>query len=859
MGEVKGNQDIGGFSGYVNNSSIINSFSSTKATGNAGTASFVGQTINNSIIKNNITLVNQLSGYKFDGRTANDKFTNFSNNYENKGNIGTSTLTRPNIDFTDKISVAEESDVQSTSFYMGTLNWDSNIWDFSKVQTGGLPKLKNSDPNSISSTVSRYEIRTAEEFETLLKAHPDSLFSIEADIDLSTLNLNLANKNAIINGDFMGRIEGNNHTLSGNTKPIFENLKYARISKIKIEGSTISSGTKNIGTLSQKANSAEIRNIVVNNIKVNSTNSEVGGLIGTVANSTIENVHITNSKVSGTNRVGLLTGYATENTIIAESSSNGNITATGNTIGGLVGEVANSSKIENSYSMGTTQGNTNVGGLVGLLTNSSITKSFSSVSVSGENAVAGFVGKSTNNSTVQNNISLGNQDRQYKFDGATTESDLSGYQGNYEYEETIGTSTLDRNINFNGKINLATKSDIINIDFYKNTLGWSEEIWDFSKVTAEKTPKLRKLDPNEPEAIIVKENINSVDEFIEKLSKRPDGQYTIMSDLDFSNKTYKVGSTVIPGIFFGRIEGNGHTIKNLSNATIFEQFNGEVQNLNIQNFEHGVVWNKPPYEHFVSTGESDKTQNNVAVFAKKSSGAKFYNMRLERIIIFGNNNIAVMTSNDTNSTFEKINVTEAFVMTASNTKDCGNRASTFISEKTGGIIKNCYVQGELHSAGNDSGAIIGLSRVGVTIENVVANIIGRSYSAEAAQMSGLFIGKIDGKTTIDNSVSIGKLLSNRYLLNKFAMIPNTANIEYITNSYENGAEDGISNSNGTNIKTATKEQLLSKEFYRDTLHFDESIWDLDNIQERIYSESPYPHSPDPTRFPMIIDFGGLKK
>ena len=859
VGEVKGNQDIGGFSGYVNNSSIINSFSSTKATGNAGTASFVGQTINNSIIKNNITLVNQLSGYKFDGRTANDKFTNFSNNYENKGNIGTSTLTRPNIDFTDKISVAEESDVQSTSFYMGTLNWDSNIWDFSKVQTGGLPKLKNSDPNSISSTVSRYEIRTAEEFETLLKAHPDSLFSIEADIDLSTLNLNLANKNAIINGDFMGRIEGNNHTLSGNTKPIFENLKYARISKIKIEGSTISSGTKNIGTLSQKANSAEIRNIVVNNIKVNSTNSEVGGLIGTVANSTIENVHITNSKVSGTNRVGLLTGYATENTIIAESSSNGNITATGNTIGGLVGEVANSSKIENSYSMGTTQGNTNVGGLVGLLTNSSITKSFSSVSVSGENAVAGFVGKSTNNSTVQNNISLGNQDRQYKFDGATTESDLSGYQGNYEYEETIGTSTLDRNINFNGKINLATKSDIINIDFYKNTLGWSEEIWDFSKVTAEKTPKLRKLDPNEPEAIIVKENINSVDEFIEKLSKRPDGQYTIMSDLDFSNKTYKVGSTVIPGIFFGRIEGNGHTIKNLSNATIFEQFNGEVQNLNIQNFEHGVVWNKPPYEHFVSTGESDKTQNNVAVFAKKSSGAKFYNMRLERIIIFGNNNIAVMTSNDTNSTFEKINVTEAFVMTASNTKDCGNRASTFISEKTGGIIKNCYVQGELHSAGNDSGAIIGLSRVGVTIENVVANIIGRSYSAEAAQMSGLFIGKIDGKTTIDNSVSIGKLLSNRYLLNKFAMIPNTANIEYITNSYENGAEDGISNSNGTNIKTATKEQLLSKEFYRDTLHFDESIWDLDNIQERIYSESPYPHSPDPTRFPMIIDFGGLKK
>ena len=182
-----------------------------------------------------------------------------------------------------------------------------------------------------------------------------------------------------------------------------------------------------------------------------------------------------------------------------------------------------------------------------------------------------------------------------------------------------------------------------------------------------------------------------------------------MKDLDFAGKIYKVGSVLIPGVFFGRIEGNGYTIKNLSNATIFEQFNGEVQNLNIKNFQHGVVWNKPPYEHLVSTGESDKTQNNVSAFAKKSSSAKFYNMRLERIIMFGNNNLAIITTNDKDSTFEKISVTQALVMTASKAKDCGNKASTFISEKTGGSIKNCYVQGEMHSAGNDSGAIIGLS------------------------------------------------------------------------------------------------------------------------------------------------------
>ena len=119
-------------------------------------------------------------------------------------------------------------------------------------------------------------------------------------------------------------------------------------------------------------------------------------------------------------------------------------------------------------------------------------------------------------------------------------------------------------------------------------------------------------------------------------------------------------------------------------------------------------------------------------------------MKFNRIIVIGNNNIAVVTSNDENSTFEKINVKRALVLTARNINQ-GKNASTFISEKTGGSIKNCYVQGEMHSAGNDSGAIIGLSHGGITIENVVSNIIGRAYNADTAKTTGLFIGKINGK------------------------------------------------------------------------------------------------------------------
>ncbi len=84
-----------------------------------------------------------------------------------------------------------------------------------------------------------------------------------------------------------------------------------------------------------------------------------------------------------------------------------------------------------------------------------------------------------------------------------------------------------------------------------------------------------------------------------------------------------------------------------------------------------------------------------------------------------------------------------------------------LAKKTGGSIKNCYIQGEMHTAGSESGAVIGLSHGGIKIENVVANIIGRGYKEETAQNSGLFIGKIEGKTEIK------KIL---YLLEKHYMI-----------------------------------------------------------------------------------------
>ena len=820
-GKAMGSKDVGGFIGYVNQSSIINCFSNARAEGNDGIASFVGQTVNNSKIQNNITLVNQFKGYKFDGRTRNDNFVNFSRNYENEGNSGTSTLDRTDIDFNGKIDIVPEVEVKTENFYTETLGWNEEIWDFSKVSNGGIPKLRNSDPNDNAFAVTTYHIKSADEFISKIEADPYARFIIDNDIDFSS-------KDTIIDIEFKGILEGNNHKLSGNKFPIFNTLNKAKITGLILEGSTIKAEQDNVGVLAKTAINSEIENVHVIEAIIIGAHSKVGGIIGYV-----------------------------ENSILKASSSNASISASGNNIGGLVGEITSSTIIENSYSSGETQGNQNVGGLVGNVVGSTIKYSYSNTSVNGMKGIAGFIGQSTGNSIIQNNISLGNQNnKHYKFDSKTENEQFTNYSANYEYKENRGKSTLLREgIEFDGKIGVVTKEQITSKEFYIETLGWDEEIWDLSTVTKEYTPKLKNLDPNETKAIgVYKSEIDSVDKFLTELKTHPNGEFTITADLDFSNKEYNVGSILIPGVFNGVIKGNGHTIKNLKNATIFEQFNGEVGNLNLDKFNYGAVFFTGINSQYVSPGQSDKTQSNIAVFAKKSLNATYSNMKFSKITMFGHDNVAVVVSVDYNSTFENINVSQAYVNAGKIGNGGGNQSSTFISEKIGGLIKNCYVQGELITVGNNNGGILGVANCEVKIENVISNIFAQNGNNEAVGTNGLFVGKLDQTSVIKNSVSLGATTASSIGIHKFVGIKD--DISNIQNCYENKSGNGTSDANGSNIQEIDKEQLKNKDFYITKLNFDEKIWALDNILERHYTESVNAHGMGrPEDFPLMIFFG----
>ncbi len=56
--------------------------------------------------------------------------------------------------------------------------------------------------------------------------------------------------------------------------------------------------------------------------------------------------------------------------------------------------------------------------------------------------------------------------------------------------------------------------------------------------------------------------------------------------------------------------------------------------------------------------------------------------------------------------------------------------------KTGGTIKNCYVQGEIYGSGTQNGGIVSLTQGDVTIENVIANMYMSCGSAVNAANLG---------------------------------------------------------------------------------------------------------------------------
>lgn len=324
----------------------------------------------------------------------------------------------------------------------------------------------------------------------------------------------------------------------------------------------------------------------------------------------------------------------------------------------------------------------------------------------------------------------------------------------------------------------------------------------------------------------LKNKITSIEDFL-KLNDNPGGIYVLETDLDFTD--YTGNGSVITTTFTGKLDGNGHTLSNLTNLSLFNSVTGTIENLTIQNF----------------TNIGTATTDDVAAFIKLTNGATLRNLKFENITLQGRHRVAVVASFDNaNSTFENISVKNA------NVKGSGVYVSTFIGRKYGGAIRNVFVEGTMEITTTENGGIVGAFQKGGTLENVVSkvNIVktGNTYSpVDKSEYNGGIVGNIYDNPTIRNSIALGNMEGFTtadgeekipYKVTGAAVASILASIE---NVYEYVGSHGFSSiveETASKIKEATEEQIHTKSFYKDTLYFDETIWNLDRVETNGYPE-----------------------
>lgn len=344
---------------------------------------------------------------------------------------------------------------------------DSNInLPFAKTISGTLQILGNTKIN-----VKNNEISTVEDL--LEISNPENplnkkkVYELKNNIDVGSIT----GVDAIITGTFEGTINGNGYTISNLKVPLISILT-GNINNLNIENvEIIKSGANNLAPIAGESRGATISDIKINNV-------------------TIE----------GRDNISAVVGIAKSNTTLNRiSATNINIKALHYYAGGVIGR-SYDSKLKDILVTGRLEvADTHNGGVIGALNRDTIENVYAAVDVvrvregDSRNKNAGLYGAIEAGAiSVKNVIVAGNMsDTLYKVTPATTEGEINNiasYLKNvYEYENSTGINNSD----VSDVIKKATSDNLKDMNFYITTMGWSEDIWDFSNVTSGDIPKIK--------------------------------------------------------------------------------------------------------------------------------------------------------------------------------------------------------------------------------------------------------------------------------------------------------------------------------------------------------------------------------
>ena len=490
-----------------------------------------------------------------------------------------------------------------------------------------------------------WQIATAEHLDSIRQYlgtfHSNKHFQQVADIDLGIAPWNEGTGWAPIGvffpseSRFAGHYNGGNYQISGltidnpgsNYQGLFGYVSNGKIINTKLAEADIS-GNNYVGGLAGFITA----NTLIDNCSVEGEingNGQVGGLIGvSQASSTIRNSFSTgnvtgsadnteaggiagrnngsiilnsqsSAAVSGSSYLGGITGLNSNQALISNSFSEGNITASNHYAGGLVG-ANNSSEINKSGSTGTVSGTERVGGLTGQNEGSEINDCYSRGSVQGSgNYTGGLIGFDMN-SVISNCYSTGS------VTGANYVGGLIGISNSTVFNSYWDTETSGQTASSAGE---GRSSIEMTFPHAANTyVDWDfEEIWSEDELSDKNNgyPYLSGISSSilfaggsgtleDPWQIATVEHLDNIRYFIG--SAHTDRYFVQIADLDLGQIPWNVGEGWIPiggssihESFCGNFNGNGFNITGLfidnterHYAGLFSYiFGGTIENVNL--------------------------------------------------------------------------------------------------------------------------------------------------------------------------------------------------------------------------------------------------------------------------------------
>lgn len=208
----------------------------------------------------------------------------------------------------------------------------------------------------------------------------------------------------------------------------------------------------------------------ISNINI-SSNANNAGLFGYVQNATIKNVGIESGNISSTgDSVGGIVGRALGDTIIEncynKASINGN-----SYVGGIVGLSDNTIKVENCYNTGSITGNSKVGGIVGSFYKGKINGCYNVGAILGTNYVGEIVGYQKIEKNNYGEVVIGEVTKCYYTNGEGKKGIGGITEGEVE-DTTEAITDIDTLLTNLGE---AFKADVDGINNNYPVLAWEEQ------------------------------------------------------------------------------------------------------------------------------------------------------------------------------------------------------------------------------------------------------------------------------------------------------------------------------------------------------------------------------------------------